>query len=195
MYRRTLKLPRRLTGIIHASSAVTCSPAVSAIPESKPVEQPLTVPPAADFRAVNSMLDSLAALIGKAKQQRSRTATEIAQQSVELGVAIAERLLGAAIALDRQRLDRMVAASLERLPATDSCVVRAHPDDVVLLRGQIDANAACEKWRESLVLQPDETCERGRLILEAGDLFVDWDTQRGLAEMRTLLLDEILTEA
>lgn len=191
MHRHLISLPRHLAGVARSAPPVSPAPA----PEPMLAERALAAPEAATTQALNGMLDSLASVIDSARQQRQGTIACLASQSVELGVAIAERLLGAAITLDRQRLDLIVLTSLERLPPTNTVALRGHPADIALLQRQLEENETLGRWRETFTFQQDETCVRGRLILETGDLFVEWDTQRSLAEMRGLLLDQIFTEA
>src|ERR1051325_10525756 len=156
--------------------------------------QDQSAPDAADVRAFRDLLASLGTLVADARSRNQRFKRDLAQTGVELGVAIAERLLGAAIPRDRQRLDALVAECLERLQPGRAVAVLAHPDDLALLQRQLAEHSGPDAWQASLNLHPDITCPRGKLTLEADGLFVEWDTQRSLAELRRLLLDEIFAD-
>jgi flagellar biosynthesis/type III secretory pathway protein FliH len=188
MQRHKVSLPQRLASVTRTTPDVAPSQSVLA-DRARALQQ------AADAQAMTGLLQSLAAIVEGARKQKRQTIADLAQQSVELGVTVAERLLGAAVELDRQRLDQIVLASLERLATTGPVVLRAHPDDIALVHRQIETNPLFDAWRESLTFHPDPASSRGRLVLEADELFVEWDTQKSLAEMRTLLLDQIFTEA
>jgi flagellar biosynthesis/type III secretory pathway protein FliH len=198
MHRHKVTLPGRLSGITRVSNAATPPPPPQAPP-------PMAAPPAApalaavesapasqepDAHALPKVLAQLAGLVQEIQAQDRRTLGEVAQMSVDLGAAIAERLLGAAIAANRQRLDRMVLAALERMQASRSVVVRGHPDDLALLERQIGEHADLERYRDVLTFRRDEHFPRGQWKLEADDWFIEWDTQRSLAELRAALLEE-----
>src|SRR5207302_2851023 len=76
-------------------------------------------------------------LVRQIQTRERRVLAEAAQMSVELGTAIAERLIGSEIAANRQRLDRIVLGALERMQAARSIVMRGHPDDLALLTRQL----------------------------------------------------------
>ena len=196
MHRSILPLKKRLAGVTWALPSTP--PAPASCDEKTPAAAGVgerALSESADARAFHVLVGSLSEVVVEARGQRQGLSADLAQMSVELAVAIAERLLGAAIVLDRQRLDQIVATSLERIQPAGPIAVKAHPDDLVLLQRQLEENASLERWRESLTFQADDACERGRLKLEADDLFVEWDTQRSLVELRGLLLDEIFTDA
>jgi hypothetical protein len=46
-----------------------------------------------------------------------------------------------------------------------------------------------------LTFEADPSFQRGRVKLEADEMFVDWDPQRSLAELRNLLLEAASADA
>jgi flagellar biosynthesis/type III secretory pathway protein FliH len=158
------------------------------------VPKPLPVPPALDLQGLRKDLSELVRAAKDTDAREKATAAEVAQISVELGVAIAERLLGAEIAANRQRLDQIVVGVLEKMPAARSVSVRGHPGDVALLQIQLTGHVDWPSHRDLLKFRADETCERGRFKVESPDWFVEWDTQRALKELRTALLEETFAE-
>jgi flagellar biosynthesis/type III secretory pathway protein FliH len=197
MHRHNVILKSRLVGVARAP-ALTPAVSVAAPATDTPVSHPsaplAASPPAVDASVVGSILADLADLAQKIKTQEQRTLGEVAQMTVELAAALAQRLVGAAIAADRQRLDSIVVSALEKMPSAHAVVVRGHPADLALLERLLAEQADLAPHREILTLRPDESCVRGQLKLEADDWFIEWDTQRSLAEMRAALLDETFTD-
>lgn len=185
MLRTTLALPMVLSGVRRAAPAP---------PVAAPTPSPAQMQAAADARAFADLLGSLTQLVDQLRQQRARTAEGLAQQSVAIGVAIAERLLGQHLALDRQRLDEIVLRSLRHLPASGKVVVRLHAADLALLQRQMQEHGVLDLHRDRLEFKQDPAGVRGRLTLDAEDLFVEWDTQRSLQEMASLLHEQAFEE-
>lgn len=192
MHHHTLLLKKRLTSVATiAPRAATLEPHVASSCDTAAAPTPAT----ADNDCLGKLSGALSNLIAELQLGRQRTLGDLARESAELGVAIAERLVGTAIAIDRQRLDEVVMALLERIQPTGAVVIHGHPSDLALMQHQIAEHASLHQRQPALAYQPDAGCERGRLKLEAGDLFVEWDTQRCLAEIRDLLLNDVFTEA
>lgn len=177
MHQHRLHLTKRLTGVKPASETSAHSPAN------------------AESVVVADLLRSLTgALDGLAKRSQA-TRADIAELSVELGIAVAERLLASRIASDRQRLDRIVLAMLERVQSKQSIAIEANPADIAILKVQIQDSPEFASILDSCTFTANGALERGRLKLETNEMFVEWDTRRCLAEMRTLLLDEAFMDA
>lgn len=195
MQRHKLPLMERLVGIARPSaSALTTPQDFPADATIMPESPQLLLPSASDKKAFQELMASLAQAVDTLRAQRAQTPAEIAQASVELGIAIAERLLETEIAADRQRLDRIVRTALERIPSNRAVVLRAHPDDVALVRQQME-NSPPDRRDDLIAFQPDGAIPRGQIKLEADEVFVEWDTQRALADLRNALVEETITEA
>jgi flagellar biosynthesis/type III secretory pathway protein FliH len=196
-----------LAGITGAGSVALASPPDSGptptmpVAASTPAAQPAASDPkpvaaqeTQDAASLQKFLAELARLVEEMRTRDRHTFDEIAQMSVELGTAIAERLVGAEIAANRQRLDRIVLAALDRMQAARSIIVRGHPDDLVLLQEQLAEHAELEGYRPVLAFRREESFQRGQWKLEAGDWFMEWDVSRSLAELRAALLEETFTD-
>jgi flagellar biosynthesis/type III secretory pathway protein FliH len=142
------------------------------------------------MHGLQKLLAELTLLVQEFQAQDRRTLGEVAQMSVELGAAIAERLVGAEIAANRQRLDRIVLGALDRMQAARCIVLHGHPDDVALLASQIAEQADLQRYRDVLTFRREETFQRGQWKLEADDWFLECDVPRCLAELRAALLEE-----
>src|SRR5438105_4061950 len=96
MHRHKVTLKTRLAGLTRASGAE-----LPPTPPSGPQQLQ-------DTQALGQILAECARLAQDLQTRDRRTLGDIARMSVELAAAIAERLVGAAIAADQQRLDRIV---------------------------------------------------------------------------------------
>jgi flagellar biosynthesis/type III secretory pathway protein FliH len=203
MQRHKITLQARLTGITGAGRVVPASPPSSGptptLPEAAPAPparpvasdpKPTAAQEAQDAASLQTFLAEWARLVQEMRTRDRHTFDEVAQMSVELGTAIAERLIGAEIAANRQRLDRIVLAALDRMQAARSIVARGHPDDLALLERQIAEHAELERYRSMLAFRREESCQRGQWKLEADEWFMEWDVSRSLAELRAALLEE-----
>jgi flagellar biosynthesis/type III secretory pathway protein FliH len=197
MHRHNVILKSRLAGVARMP-AQTPGMGVNVSSIETPIPVPpapvATAPPALDPGVLRNVLADLADLAQKIKTHEQRTLGDVAQMTVELAAALAERLVGAAIVADRQRLDRIVVSALEKMPSARAVVVRGHPADLELLERLLAEQADLAPQRELLTLRQDEGCGRGQMKLEADDWFIEWDTQRSLAELRAALIDETFTD-
>jgi flagellar biosynthesis/type III secretory pathway protein FliH len=187
MHRHKVWLPARLTGVTRAPSAPS-APAASLA--ATPAHEPAPIQPCLDPQTLRTVLAELARLGQEMQTRDQRVLGEVARLSVELGTAIAERLVGAELAANRQRLDRIVRGALERMQAARSVVLRGHPDDLALLERQIAEHQELDHYRDVLSCRPDESFQRGQWKLEADEWFIEWDTPRSLAELRAALIEE-----
>ncbi len=178
MHQTTVVLQARLAGIAQSPRQAVPLPSV-------PPPAAVPAPPALlDASALREFASTWARLLQDFDARLGQARGELAQRSVELGVAVAERLIGAEIAADRQRLERIVLAALERMPTARFVIVRGHPEDLALLTRLCADHADLQRYRDLMTFRPEETLQRGQLKLEADEWFVDWDTHRCLAELR-----------
>jgi flagellar biosynthesis/type III secretory pathway protein FliH len=191
MHRKTIKLGGLLRGVAIAPSAKPQVAAPSEVlpfakpPAPAPVE-PAPVADPIDLLATRKMLAELGRVVEKLRAQENGAIEKVAHTAVELGVALAERLVNTEIANDRQRLDRIVRDALERMTPARAITVRGHADDLALLQRQLAEQAEIG----TLTFRPEKTCERGQLKIEADEWFIEFDTQRSLTELRERLLEE-----
>jgi len=184
MQRHSIPMRGRLASVAYATSSETVAP----VPMQ--AENPLAKPENVDTQAVQQMLATLGRMVEEFHARQKRSAKDIAQMTVELAVAMAERLLKTHIDADRQRLDRIAQHALERASATESFTIRANPQDIALLERQLAEATDADAPRSALKLVGDATYARGQMKFEADDWLVEWDTARSLAELRNALLEE-----
>jgi hypothetical protein len=200
MHRRTVKLGGRLSGVaIAPSGRLESAPPVAALsdvlafpaPPAAALSEP--VPDPVEVLALRNVLAELSRVVEKLGTQEHATIEKVAQTTVELGVALAERLVNAEIAADRQRLDRVVRDALERMQPARTLTVRGHADDLALLQRQLAEHAELAGFPGEFTFRPEKVGARGQLKIEADEWFIEFDTQRSLAELRDRLLEETFT--
>jgi flagellar biosynthesis/type III secretory pathway protein FliH len=177
MHRHTIPLRLRFAGV---------KPGTVVAPTEPPTPAPPTILP-----ALGDLLAALGRILQEARKQDADARREVALHTVELAVALAEHLLKTEIAADRQRLDRIVTHALERIASRGKVTLRANTEDAALLSRQLAENEELAQARGLLTVQADGSLPRGQLTLDAADCFVEWNTQRSLAELRNVLLEEV----
>ena len=198
MHHRKLLLKGRLSGVALGprKEAPEPAPAPVMVPkEIAPAPLPaLPAPPPVDTSMLRLLMEELNRLVERLRRQHRDASAEIAQAAVELGVAVAERVVHVEIQADRQRLDRIIRDALERMTPTTSVRVRGSADDLALLERQLAEHADLQPHRHLLAFHPEKGAGRGELKLDADEWFVEWDTQRSLAELRGALIDEVFAD-
>ena len=157
-------------------------------------ESPVAVLPSTEVAALRAMLAELGRVVETLRVRQRDTIAGVTEAAVELGVALAERLVSTEIAANRQRLDRIVRDTLERMQPAQTIAVRGHADDIALLQQQLNDHAELQPHRTMLTFRPERDGRRGVLKVEADEWFVEWDTQRSLADLRDALLEETFAD-
>lgn len=201
MHRQKIIVGGNLTGVVQTANDrphFAPPPPSEVLPFARPAEPEPTAPPPpvvasnpAEIAAVRSMLAELGPILAKLRSREQATTEQIAQAAVELGVALAERLLATHIAQNRQRLDRIVRDAIDRMPRTDTVTIRGHADDLALLEKLLAEGDA----EPAISFRAEPGCERGKVKIDANDWFVDFDTQRSLSDLRDRLLEEVFMAA
>lgn len=204
MHHRKLIFKGRLAGVALAPEAKAPMLPAAAAPEPAPpkeVAPPPPPPPPAppppppvDTSVLRLLMENLKLIADSVRGQHRDMSVEIAQTAVELAVALAERVVQAEIAANRQRLDRIVSDALERMAPTAAILVRGNADDLALLERQLEEDVDLRQHRHLLSFHAEKDACRGELKLEADEWFVEWDTQRSLAELRESLSQEIFAD-
>lgn len=95
-----------------------------------------------------------------------------AERIVPVAVALAERLLGAALELRPDCIATLAAAVLAEARGARRAVIDAHPDDAAALRAQLGAGAAGLDGH-ALEIRSDESLARGALRLHTDVGIID----------------------
>ncbi len=189
-HRKAIVLPARLVGVVAQGTEAPAPPPVVA-----PRPEPVVSPDERDRAAVRELLAKLTEAVRQLAAARQRLPLdELRQAAVELGMAVAARLIHARIAAGDFGIEQLVRDALDQLPGREPAVVRLHPEDVALLERRLNGDLAVFHADRALRLQPDPTLGRGDCRVQAGDLSV-WSSLRAqLAEARALLLEGLPVE-
>ncbi len=187
MPRHVITLRERLPSV-----AKIAPPGALLAPLSPP--PPAQAPIAEQQLRIDALAEALRGVVEAVESQRQMHRAELLEASIELGLAIAEKLVGAAVALDRHRLDLLVLEMLERAQPNKPIVIRANAVDLELLERQLANSTTLEYRQAAMTFRPDDSCARGQLRVETGELFLELDLPRALAEIHATLLEQLFTD-
>ena len=108
------------------------------------------------------------------------------QQTVQLALTIAQRLIQREISLDRTILVAMAHAALDRLAECVSATIRLHPDDYAA----VVATLPTPNPDGHVQVTPDTTVGRGGCIVESDFGLMDVSHQAQLDELARAMLNE-----
>lgn len=144
--------------------------------------------------AHEQMASAIAALHAAAADlagQREHLATAVEGATVELGLRIAEQALGAAVAVDAERVVDVVRGALRRLVERDRVTILVHPDDLDLVRAASPALVAELGGMEHCDVQAERRVSRGGAIVRTVEGEVDATLETKLARAREVLEEEL----
>jgi flagellar biosynthesis/type III secretory pathway protein FliH len=143
--------------------------------------------PADPLRPVIAQLADAARRLGT---QRAQTTAELQRLALELGVAIAARLVHESIEAGAFGIEELVRHALDRLTPEAAATIALHPQDLSLLEqrlgGELTALAPVE-----LRFVPDAALDRGACRVESGELTVAANLRQQLTEVYDLLLEAL----
>jgi flagellar assembly protein FliH len=192
--RKAIVLPARLVGVVRAGEAP--APPLAALQPAPPAPSP---PPVVIDRAAQEreqMRQLLARLAARIEQLSAAqpSIAELQQAAIELGVAIASRLVFHQIAAGAFGIEELVRGALEQLHTKHGAVVHLHPDDLALLRERLGDLAALHA-EQPVQWRADASLTRGDCKVQSGDLGVWSNMQQRLQQARAVLLEQVLWSA
>jgi flagellar assembly protein FliH len=137
--------------------------------------------------AVAALRDAAARL----NAERERVSVAVEAAAVDLALKIAEQALGAAVAVDQERVVDVVRGALRRLVDRDRVVILVHPDDLETVRGASERLVAELGGIEHCDVQVERRVARGGAIVRTVDGEVDATLATKLARARTVLEEEL----
>jgi flagellar assembly protein FliH len=111
-------------------------------------------------------------------------AAELEQRAVELALAIAEKVLHAALGVRPELVVEVVKGALRRVAERDRLVVQVNPDDLELVQASLDDIAGSFGGLSQLELAGERRVPRGGCVVrtEAGEIDAQIEEQLGRAE-------------
>jgi flagellar biosynthesis/type III secretory pathway protein FliH len=126
----------------------------------------------------------LQATIDAVEAARAEFVAAAELRAVELALAIAEKVVGAAIELEPERICDGVSGALRRIAERDRVVLELNPDDVELVREWIDGAGAT--WGR-IELHAERRVARGGCIARTSEGEIDARPAEQLARAEELL--------
>jgi flagellar assembly protein FliH len=133
--------------------------------------------------------------LAEAARQVAATTAELAERTelaaVELALGIAEQALGAALAVDPERVVDVVRGALRRLVERERVLLLVHPDDLDIVRARVDELVGSLGGIEHCEVQAERRVPRGGAIVRTGEGEVDATLATKLARARETLEHEL----
>jgi flagellar assembly protein FliH len=129
--------------------------------------------------ALDAALEGLAAV-------RSEFVAAAELRSVELAIALAGKVLGAAVAADPSLVCEVVAGALRRITDHDGIVIEVHPDDLEVVAAWIEAG---KSPRVSIDVRAERRVGRGGCIVRTSEGEIDARLPEQLAAAEDVLRD------
>jgi flagellar assembly protein FliH len=139
---------------------------------------------AAGLAALRAAAESVAA-------EREQVAGAVEVAAVELALQIAEHAVGAALAVQPERVIDAVRGALRRLVERDRVTILVHPDDLDLVRAASPGLVAELGGMEHCDVQAERRVARGGAIVRTQEGEVDASVATKLARAREVLEDEL----
>jgi flagellar assembly protein FliH len=111
--------------------------------------------------------------------------------AVELALRIAEQALGAAVAVDPERVVDVVRGALRRLVERERVLLLVNPDDLELVRDHVDRLVKELGGVDSCEVQAERRVARGGAIVRTEEGEVDATLETKLARAREVLEEEL----
>jgi flagellar biosynthesis/type III secretory pathway protein FliH len=117
------------------------------------------------------------------------TRTEIA--AVDLALRIAEQALGAAVAVDAERVIDVVRGALRRLVERERVLLLVNPEDLDIVRDRVDGLVGELGGIEHCEVQAERRVQRGGAVVRTEEGEVDATLETKLARAREVLEAEL----
>ena len=129
-------------------------------------------------------------ILARAKIQAGEMVKAAEPEVVKLALKVAERIIGSELQTDETTVLRIVAKAVEQLRQSKELVIRAHPDDVEVLRREKRKLLEHIARLKDIGFREDATIARGGCVIEteSGTVDAQLSTQMELLE-RALLGD------
>jgi flagellar biosynthesis/type III secretory pathway protein FliH len=131
--------------------------------------------------------DRVAVLLENLTRETGRFTGELEKEAYRFAVAVAERIVKREIALDESVVMRQMREAVRRIVGVETITVRVHPDDEALVRSHRAALLSSSDSVREILIEGDETIDRGGCILESATGNVDARIGSQLRQIETAL--------
>jgi flagellar assembly protein FliH len=131
-------------------------------------------------RRLDTLLDAMA-------KETAQFAADLERDAYRFAVAVAERIVKREITLDESVVMRQMREAIRRIVGVEIITVRVHPEDEALVRSHRSALLSSSDSVREIVIEGDESIERGGCILESATGNVDARIGSQLRQIETAL--------
>jgi flagellar assembly protein FliH len=117
---------------------------------------------------------------------QSELAAAVELRTIEFAIAIAERILGAALAVQPELVCEVVGGALRRALSRDRLVIDVHPDDVDVVRTWLGARED-EDAAESITVRAERRVVRGGCVVHTAEGEIDGQLSEQLVRAEQVL--------
>src|SRR3954453_18167011 len=113
------------------------------------------------LEALTPALSSLATAVAELRDQQLVAAEELERRAVELGLALAQKVLAGALSVEPERVLDSVQGALRGIVERERIIVMVNPDDLEIVRGAIEELRASLGGIEHCVVEAERRVGRG----------------------------------
>lgn len=126
-----------------------------------------------DAAAVQAAEERLRVLMENIARETARFTGDLEREAYRFAIAVAERIVKREIALDESVVLRQMREAIRRIIGAETITMRVHPADEALVRSHRSAMLASADAVREILIEGDDTIERGGCILESATGNVD----------------------
>ena len=117
------------------------------------------------LEALTPALHALAAAVEQVKADQAEAAAELERRAVELGLALAQKVLAGALSVEPERVLDSVRGALRGIVERERIIVMVNPDDLEIVRGAIEELRTTLGGIEHCVVEAERRVARGGCIV------------------------------
>lgn len=143
-----------------------------------------------DLADLRNMLEQVVVSVEELQEQQRHSLQELQEVAVELAIAAASALTGAAIDRGQFAIDDLILQALDQMQMTDPVRVRMNPQDYELLQVLMKEPGASEELQRITVNQ-DDSLNRGSCRVESGRRILLTDLPTRLNDIRRSWMEKL----
>jgi len=117
------------------------------------------------LEALTPALHALAAAVEQVKADQAEAAAELERRAVELGLALAQKVVAGALSVEPERVLDSVRGALRGIVERERIIVMVNPDDLDIVRGAIEELRTTLGGIEHCVVEAERRVARGGCIV------------------------------
>src|SRR4051812_3054653 len=115
--------------------------------------------------ALEPALAALATAVNEVRAQQAEAAVELERRAVELGLALAQKVLAGALAVEPERVLDSVMGALRGIVERERITIMVNPDDLEIVRGAIQELCDSLGGIEHCEVQAERRVQRGGCLV------------------------------